>query len=97
MSTSASAVPPSDATPPRASLPGLPAELCNRIYHLALVSDSIFLSRAPYGAPPALARANCQLRAEILPIYYGQNNFSGYATSITDFLARLPADQAAEC
>lgn len=62
----------------------LPAELRNRIYHLALVedepievTDNFGLILKPYAPShqPALTRTSRQIRSETLPIYYGENAF----------------------
>ena len=69
-----------DATP--FPLLELPPELRNKIYEFAVVSNrALFLREAHWhysgcwenAAQPALTRVSCQLRSEVLPIFYGQN------------------------
>ncbi|KAK7716443.1 hypothetical protein SLS64_003597 [Diaporthe eres] len=63
----------------------LPAELRNMVYREALAVPNRGLVRT--FAPPALLRANKQLRDEAIPIFYGQNRFE-----IT--VKRSPQDEA---
>ena len=60
----------------------LPAELRNRIYHLAVVNEKPLdivhhkrYRRAKAPQQPALASTSKQLREEVLPIFYGGNSF----------------------
>ena len=63
------------------TLLGLPAEIRNEIFKLALVSSTpLFASirqrkRLPYPLPPNLARVSRQARHEAIPIYFGANTF----------------------
>ncbi|KAK5114060.1 hypothetical protein LTR85_010366 [Meristemomyces frigidus] len=52
----------------------LPAELRNRIYRYATVSEPSVALVRPY--VPAICQASSQLRSESLPIYYGVNSFA---------------------
>lgn len=60
----------------------LPAELRNRIYHLALVQDACIEERfsktdqrIPAATQPALTRVNRTIRSDTLPIFYGNYTF----------------------
>ena len=66
-----------DEGPPRASLLGLPGELRNVIYRLALVeTDRIVIDAAnPVAPQPGLLRTYRQLRNESLKIFYRENSF----------------------
>lgn len=72
--------PPPEAAPEETSTTGsllldLPAELRNRIYFAALVSeDPIKVDRNNFG-PPEILATNRQIRAEASAIYYCDNTF----------------------
>lgn len=54
----------------------LPAELRNNIYRKALLRDGeISVSSKESPDEPALLATCRQIRSEVLPIYYGENNF----------------------
>ena len=69
-----------DESPPssnsQASLMGLPLELRQRIWHLAVVESQFFVYPAINHEQPDLAMTNRQIRNEVLPLYYGQNTFA---------------------
>ncbi|KAK5692717.1 hypothetical protein LTR17_025348, partial [Elasticomyces elasticus] len=79
----------------RCSLLGLPAELRNHIFELALVSKnarvSIYLQGGHFTPPsatqPGISRTNRQLRQETLPIFYGQNAFEIHPSDRPGLLA----------
>ena len=66
---------------PKTTLLGLPAEIRNEIFRLAVISSTPFFAsmahskRIPYPLPPNLARVSRQARREAIPIFYGANPF----------------------
>jgi hypothetical protein len=60
----------------QASLMGLPLELRQRIWRLAVVETEFFVYPAINVEQPDLAMTSRQIRNEVLPLYYGENIFA---------------------
>jgi hypothetical protein len=60
----------------QASLMGLPLELRNWIWRLAVVETQFFVYPAINQEQPDLAMTSRQTRNEVLPLYYGENTFA---------------------
>jgi hypothetical protein len=60
----------------QASLMGLPLELRQRIWRLAVVETQFFVYPAINQEQPDLAMTSRQIRNEVLPLYYGENIFA---------------------
>ena len=89
---------PISATDPECKLLGLPAELRNRIYTLALVNDETFDITERHRTnvdrvEPGLLATCRQVRDEALSIFYGGNTFAGAhgdSKLVHAFLKHLP-------
>lgn len=60
----------------QASLMGLPLELRQRIWRVAVVETQFFVYPAINQEQPDLAMTSRQIRNEVLPLYYGENTFA---------------------
>ncbi|KAM0704475.1 hypothetical protein Q7P35_008709 [Cladosporium inversicolor] len=60
----------------QASLMGIPIELRQRIWRLAVVETQFFVYPAINQEQPDLAMTSRQIRNEVLPLYYGDNTFA---------------------
>jgi hypothetical protein len=65
-----------DPSNSQASLMGLPLELRQRIWRLAVVETQFFVYPAINQEQPDIAMTSRQIRNEVLPLYYGDNTFA---------------------